>query len=68
MIDKGAKIDARDGMGYTPLYLAVEFDQISIFKTLIKHGADINARTKTTGTLLHKAAMVDTEEAIEVLV
>ena len=52
----------------TPPYLTVEFDKISILETLIKNGADINARTKTTETALHKVAMFDNEEAIEVLV
>ena len=56
------------GFTETPPYLTVEFDKISILETLIKNGADINARTKTTETALHKVAMFDNEEAIEVVV
>ena len=55
------------GFTETPPYLTVELDKISILETLIKNGADINARTKTTETALHKAAMFDNEKAIEVL-
>lgn len=55
LIQKGAKVDARNANGQTPLFNAARSDDIQIIKALLKSGADINARDQSGSTPLHTA-------------
>ena len=48
-------MDTTDSEGYTPLLNSVSRGRIDIFKLLIKHGADSNAKEKHGRTILHLA-------------
>ncbi|MFA5850117.1 MAG: ankyrin repeat domain-containing protein [Bacteroidales bacterium] len=50
LIEKGAKIDAQDGNGNTPLIYSVQ--KIGPFKTLIAKGANINMQNKNGESVL----------------
>lgn len=53
----GARVDARDENGLTPLHRAAAFNpNPEIIQALVRLGADINARTKYDLTPLHLAA------------
>ena len=45
LIDKGAEVDARDRNGYTPLIWAANRGAVKLVGLLLKHGADVNAKT-----------------------
>src|SRR5690606_11073150 len=49
MLDKVEKnlIDERDEMGYTPLHLAIMFENIEAVHLLLKHGADPHKKTNS---------------------
>jgi ankyrin repeat protein len=57
LLAKGAKIDARDGDGFTPLMWAATIDwgDSAILEALIVKGADVNARTASGVTALARA-------------
>lgn len=81
LLANGAKVDSQDSRGFTPLHTlcarkpaknhAGEWEGVEIFDLLLKHGADIKARTfKSTGswgglTPLHIAAEADNTIMIE---
>lgn len=54
LLDKGAKIDAQDGNGNTPLMTAVQ--KIAVAKILINKGANVNLQNKNGETALMLAA------------
>lgn len=41
----GANVNVQDEMGYTPLLMAIMYDQYDIFDYLIEHGADCNFKS-----------------------
>ena len=56
LIKAGADVEKKDVDGYTPLHLAIEFEQTKAALALIEAGADINAECKGKWTPLHIAA------------
>jgi ankyrin repeat protein len=46
LIAKGADVNARDTLGFTPLHFAAESGRTEVAQTLIAKGADINAQSK----------------------
>lgn len=52
LIEKGAKVDARDSRRRTPLLLAASYGYDEIAESLIKSGADINAQMNSGQTPL----------------
>ena len=42
LLESGARVDAKDGIGFTPLSLAALWDRTEIVKLLLKSGADVN--------------------------
>ncbi len=62
-IDLGADVNMRDSDGNTVLWItmsrAPEIAKLEIAKLLIKHGADVNAKSKQLLTPLHYAASGD---------
>ena len=49
LLQKGAKIDAPNKRGETPLILAVQRRQLAMVKFLLKHGADPDKRDSFAG-------------------
>jgi hypothetical protein len=78
LLDKGAKVNAKDAEGKTPLQKAFEKKSSNIVQTLIAKGADISVKIgddtvliacvknnwwDTTGVLIEKGALVDEADA-----
>ncbi|KAH0565748.1 hypothetical protein GP486_000845 [Trichoglossum hirsutum] len=62
LLDYGAKIDCRDGVGRTPLHhCAYRGDprgsSVALLESLLEKGADVNAQTRAGHTALHYTAM-----------
>ena len=72
LLEKGAKVDAANIYGDTPLHVAVRYRRDAKAVLLIKSGADINARCKLRGknkdkegpTLLHEAVRRDLSQSL----
>jgi uncharacterized protein len=69
LLDKGAKIDARNSRGCTALYLAAENCNPELVQVLLDHKADFNkgALLKHGNTPLHIAAQNGCDTVIEAL-
>jgi ankyrin repeat protein len=48
LLAKGARVDARNDRGWTPLIVAVREDYSEIVSNLVEKGADVNARSTST--------------------
>jgi ankyrin repeat protein len=60
LLERGALIIQAEGTGESPFHFMVWDDEVhSGTKTLLKHGADINAQDSEGSTLLHKLFKVD---------
>ncbi|MEG4021668.1 ankyrin repeat domain-containing protein [Microcoleus sp. S13C4] len=46
LIAKGADVNARDTLGFTPLHFAAAYGRVKLAKMLIAKGADINAQSE----------------------
>jgi ankyrin repeat protein len=57
LLDKGAKIEARNLIGQTPLFCAAAYDNPEGARILIAEGAKVNARQNDGRTPLHWAAV-----------
>jgi hypothetical protein len=56
LIDKGAQMEAKNNMGYTPLHCAARSAHVDVCRLLIDKGAQIDARDDFRYTPLHWAA------------
>jgi len=56
LLDKGAQVEANDGIGFTPLYYAAHQGHVEIVRLLCDRGADVEARTNNGWRPLHMAA------------
>lgn len=54
---RGAQLEARDRLGYTPLALACEGGSLAVVQLLVDRGAKLSARQPGGSTLLHVAAV-----------
>jgi predicted component of type VI protein secretion system len=55
LIEAGADVNARDGMGQTPLMFATRNSTPEVVTLLIEAGADVNARASSGRTPLSRA-------------
>lgn len=46
LIESGANVNARADSGTTPLILAADWGNVAMVQLLLKHGADVNAKSK----------------------
>lgn len=53
MLAEGADINMKDERGWTPLYFAVEYDDLDAVKTLLERGANRYARNNAGGNPFH---------------
>lgn len=73
LIDNGAEVNHRDGLGRTPLWLACWNcspdmpDLISLVVLLLKRGADVCTVDKSRSTVLHAACCGGSRGLVEVL-
>ncbi|EGD74337.1 hypothetical protein PTSG_06347 [Salpingoeca rosetta] len=51
------ELNQADGTGMTPIAYAVLFQYVTILRSLVAHGADVNKKVKTCHTPLHLATM-----------
>ena len=61
-------MNAKDGDGETPLYLAAFYGHKEAAELLIAEGADMNAKNEEGETSLHWAALDDHKEIAELLI
>lgn len=60
LLKAGAKVDALDSIGKTPLLLIMPIEsQFKSYSTLLSHGANINQKDMYGDTVLHVATMAD---------
>lgn len=53
LIEAGANVNHKDECDNTPLHVACKQGYLQAFEKLVKHGADLQAKTKSQETLLH---------------
>ncbi|WP_339051438.1 ankyrin repeat domain-containing protein [Rickettsiella endosymbiont of Xylota segnis] len=59
LIKQGACLNAQDGFGRTPLYLAAVFRARKAIALLLKYGADVDTKDILGNTPLHRAVELD---------
>ena len=67
LLDRGAKVDARDSLGRTPLLIAARLGDAETARRLLDRGADVNATAMMNYTPLHWAIYFDRRELFNLL-
>lgn len=68
LLMRGARLETRDGYGYTPLVKAVKYSAPKeIVDLLLEHGVDVHAVAEDEKTALHFAAQNDDEDIMRSL-
>ncbi len=67
LLDEGAKVDARDMWGFTPLMAAAREGHSEIVRILLNHGADVNATCNAGWDSLVRAAERGASEIVSLL-
>jgi len=57
LLDKGAQVEAKNSIGFTPLHYAAWNDHIEVVRLLCDRGADVEARDVYGDRPLHRAAI-----------
>jgi len=68
LVEQGADVDAKDELGWAPLYWAASTGQTDVAEFLIAKGADVRARTTDEDTALHQAAQAGQAKLVELLI
>lgn len=53
LLDGGARADAKDANGYTPLHAAAEYAHLDLLRLLVERGGDVNVADADGDTPLH---------------
>jgi ankyrin repeat protein len=56
MLQRGADVNSKDGLGETPLHYAARYCRVGVAELLLKAGADPNAKNEFNETPLHLTA------------
>ncbi|XP_026219847.1 ankyrin repeat and SOCS box protein 15b [Anabas testudineus] len=67
LLRHGAKVDARDGHGVTPLGIAAEHGNTEALDILIQHGGEVNAQASNGDTVLYDASGSGNLDCIKLL-
>ena len=67
LLTKGAKVDARDRDGHTPLMLAANYGCDQTVQALIRHGADALALSNCGSTALAYAEHNQHKQTLDIL-
>ena len=65
LIDNGAKVDARNVYGDTPLHLAAGENHMAVAELLINRGARVNVRNKLGATPLNVASDPEMQQLLK---
>jgi hypothetical protein len=68
LLSKGADVNLKNRMSWTPLHTAARNHQKAIVELLISKGADVNAKNKANQTPLHFAVDRGQKDVIELLI
>ena len=68
LLEAGANVRARNGLGETALHLAAQYGRVAVMKVLREAGANIESEDYSGRTVLHAAAFRGTVEAVNILV
>jgi ankyrin repeat protein len=68
VLARGAKVDARDGFGRTPLLIAACLSDTETARRLLDHGADVNATASMKFTPLHWAVYLVRRDLLNMLI
>ena len=68
LLSEGAAINARDGLGYTPLMYAIHGRKSEMAVYLIENGARLDVKEKNGYTPLHNAAFAGLDRVVMALV
>lgn len=68
LVAAGAKVNARDAHGETPLFVAAMFDRGGAIQALLASHANVNVQNEDGWTPLHRAALWGCKEAVRLLV
>ena len=66
-IENGSDLNTKDNSGWTPLHLAIQYNQMEIAILLVNHGADLKAENNERKTPLHLAVQVESKELTKTL-
>ena len=66
-MEQGADVDAKDELGWTPLYWAASLGRTEVARFLIDKGADVRTGATDGGTALHQAAQAGDWELVELM-
>ena len=67
LIQRGANVNTPDKSGHTPLYCAVQNDELSYLEILIAKGAKVDAKQPGGETALMSGALVGRAQAVKLL-
>jgi hypothetical protein len=68
LISKGADVNSRNRMNWTPLHTAIQNRRQALIEPLIAKGADVNAKNNRGQTPLHIAVNLGQKEVVELLI
>ena len=68
LIEKGAKIDAKNDSGEQPIHYAVASGKLETLKLLVENGANHNAKDNDGNTPLHKAVEFGLQDCVKYLI
>jgi len=68
LLSKGANVNEKNRMGWTPLHTAIRNSRLALIEPLIAKGADINAADNRGQTPLMAAIYIGQKDAVELLI
>ncbi|MDR3301361.1 MAG: ankyrin repeat domain-containing protein [Spirochaetaceae bacterium] len=68
IVRRGAKVEAQNALGETPLFMAVRINSAPTIRSLLSAGASLNARDSLGNTVLHVAVRWEAQSAAEALI